>query len=159
MKCKFTPSSQKFTTTGLAFCSPHRCKNGNPAVQYVHWTRNPKFFNDLQKFAEECIVFAVQIRSKGAHFKWKFESPSRHVLLELYIHSVLYFGHSIFMSNLTLEGNHLLLKASIFRSTGSRSHPGTGHNLNMNDCCCKIHKSIRFTSLYENPSGAMRCRT
>lgn len=100
---------------------------GQDEYEYVHGFMKHRYFQEPQDNPATCINSVTSFGYFCTDVQRLPGPPITHYPLELYVHTILWFWHAIFVSNMTSDTNHQPLRSSLSEISGGESHINALH--------------------------------
>ena len=126
----------------LTFWWPSKEIDGLDAFNYVHGKNRSKYYSDMRSlvvtYTDELNLFCTTYPNMMKNI----DRPNVHRMVELYMHTIVIFGHALFISEMLLEAAHQPLKFSLSKNSSSNAHISAVHHVLFTDWL------VRLQSLY-----------
>ena len=128
----------------LTFWWPAKETDGEDSYNYVHGHNKQKYYADMRKLAREYLQELNSFCKNYPECIKNVDKPNVHRMMELYTHTVIVFGHALFISEMLLEAAHQPLKSSLSRNNSSKSHITAVYHVLLTDWFRRLLELIRL---------------
>ena len=131
----------------LTFWWPSLETDGVNAFEYVHGKSRSKYYRDLRLLAEEYIIELEKFCDNYPQYSKNLDKPNVHRMIELYMHTVVVFGHALFISEMLFEAAHQPLKFSLSKNTSKNAHITAVHHSLLRDWLTRLLEVLKMKSI------------
>ena len=117
----------------LTFWWPSKHTDGVEAFELVHGSKRDEYYRKMRQLAMRYIETLNDFCKKYPGMMKNVDRPNVHRMLELYMHTIVIFGHALFVTEMLLEAAHQPLKASLSRNSSTTAHISAVHHVLLRD--------------------------